>query len=38
MLYNGERSAEVCGGIRSIVPETKSVNVYVSGWAGRGVM
>jgi len=38
MLYNGERSADVCGGMRSIVSEWKGENVNVSGWAGRGVL
>ena len=38
MLYIGERSADVCGGIRSVVSESKAENVNVSGWAGRGVM
>jgi hypothetical protein len=38
MLYAGETSAEVCGGIRNVVPELKVVNVYVSGCAGRGVV
>jgi hypothetical protein len=38
MLYNGERSADVCGGMRSIVSESKAENVNVSGWVGRGVL
>lgn len=36
MLYTGERSAEVCGGMRCVVPASNGVNVYVKGCNGRG--
>lgn len=38
ILYTAERSADVCGGMSSIVPALKGVNVNVRGWEGRGVV
>jgi hypothetical protein len=38
ILYIADRSADVVGGIRSVVPELKGVNVNVRGWEGRGVV
>jgi len=38
MLKAAERSADVCGGIRSVVPALNRVNVYVRGCDGLGVV